>query len=155
MDHNYQQVKILSEHISIIVKKYPLFSGILELNMMCIQYMRAYDQNKLDLLPSLISKIEPIVNPYVENVIQRYDTVSKEIENKCLLYKTKLYNSEHYNLFLKKIDIYYRAIHKYKDYKDLTALMDMDVAIEDIKNVLLVSCIHPTQSFVRTFDGFI
>lgn len=155
MDHIYQQVKILSEHISIIVKKYPLFNGILELNMLCIQYIRAYDENKLDLLPSLISKIEPIVNPYVENVIQRYDNVSKEIENKCLLYKTKLYNPEYYILFLKRTDPYHCAIHKYKDYKDLTALMDMDVAIEDIKNVLLVPWIHPTQSFVRTFDGFL
>lgn len=147
MERIYHQVKCVSEHISIIVKRYPLFSNILELNILCIRYMRAYDENKLDILPSLISQIEPMIHPYVENVIQRYDHSIKLIEEKCILYKTRLYNSEHYKIYLRKIDPYHCAIHKYKDHKDLTALIDMDNAVKDIECIFDVPWIEPRRVF--------
>lgn len=147
MERIYHQIKCVSEHICIIVKKYPLFSGILELNILCFQYIRAYDENKLDLLPSLISQIEPMINPYVKNVIQRYDNSIKLIEEKCMLYKTRLYNSEHYKIYLRKIDPYHCAIHKYKDHKDLTALIEMDNAVKYIERIFDVPWIEPRRVF--------
>lgn len=147
MERIYHQVKCVSEHISIIVKRYPLFSNILELNILCIRYMRAYDENKLDILPSLISQIEPMIHPYVENVIQRYDNSIKSIKEKCMLYKTKLYNSEHYKIYLRKIDPYHCAVHKYMEYKDLSALIDMENAVKDIEHIFDVAWIEPKWGF--------
>jgi hypothetical protein len=152
MEHIYQQVKTLSDHISIMTKEHRLFNGILELNMLCIQYMRAFDENQHDNLSSLISQIQPLVDPYVQNVLKIYNTISDEIKEKCLMYKENCGNSELLQQYIHKRRVYYCAVDKYYKHNDLTALMDMKSAIEEIKNVLAVQWISTTREFQIQYD---
>lgn len=139
----YRQVECLSNHISMIVKRHSLFSGILELNILCIQYMRAYDEKQIEVLTSLISQIEPMIEPYVKKIIEFYDTDIKRVKNKCIEYNKNLFNKEYLRMYYDRINSYMAALEKYTHHKDLTALLDMEVSVEHIQSIFSMGWIAP------------
>lgn len=126
-----KQLSYLSEHIQRIVKRQPLFNGIIDLQIHISKYSHIYHTHKeraTTELKKLIDILRPMIQTYVEQILKDYQHTLSEITN---------VKDDVRDIYLQECREFYTYMDTYMRTNELSLILKMDDSVANIQKIVL------------------